>query len=109
MLSKTNRLTRKKDFDEVFKKGKSFKSGFLIFKALKNSSKEKRIGFVVSKKVSNKATTRNKVKRRLRAAVLKELGSIKKPADIIIIALPGAEKMEFPQIQKIIAGFFKNV
>jgi len=108
VLSKINRLTKKKDLDLVFKKGTSLKSDFLIFKVLKNNSKKLRVGFIVSKKVANKATVRNKIKRRLRAAVLSELKKNNKSADIIIIALPGAQKKEFSEIMGAVSKFFKN-
>ena len=109
MLSKINRLTKKKDFEAVFKKGKSVKNSFLIFKILNNNLKENRFGFIVSKKISNKATIRNKIKRRLRAIIAKELGGIKNYKDIIIIALPGIEKKEFSEIQSVITNFFKKI
>lgn len=108
MLPKINRLTKKKDFDSVFKKGKSLKGDFLICKILKNSLRETRIGFIVSKKISNKATMRNKIKRRMRAAAISVLKNNLKPADIVIIGLPGVKKQEFQQIKSAIAGFLKS-
>ncbi len=114
MLPKQNRLTKKKDFDVVFKGGESVKNGFLICKVLKNPStssgqaKESRFGFVVSKKISNKATVRNKVKRRLRDAVSAHLKGIKKTADVVILTLPGIEKKEFAEIQEMVNGALKK-
>ena len=107
-MPKINRLTKEKDFEEIFKKGQSVKIDFLIFKILKNQLKESRFGFVVSKKVSNKATIRNKVKRRLRSIVSKELNNIKHHKDVVIIALAGIEKKEFFEIQNMIGSFFKK-
>ena len=85
MLPKLNRLTKKKDFEAVFNKGKSIKNDFLIFKILKNHLRENRFGFIVSKKVSNKANQRNKVKRRLRSAVLSNLKEIKQPVGVELL------------------------
>jgi len=107
-LPKINRLTKKKDFELVFKKGESIKNDFLIFKILKNHLKESRFGFVVSKKVSNKATIRNKVKRRLRDVISGKLKEIGKSVDLIIITLPGIEKKEFSEIQEIIINYLKK-
>ena len=109
MLPKINRLTKKKDFELVFKKGESIKNGFLIFKILKNHLKESRFGFVVSRKVSNKATIRNKIKRRLRKAILNKLKEVKKSVDLVIITLPGAEKREFSEIQEVVTKFLKKI
>ena len=108
MLSKINRLTSKKDFDIVFNKGKNFKIGSMVFKILKSDFNKIRVGFVVSKKVSNKATIRNKVKRRMRSIVQGQLVNISSSADIIIIALPGIQKEEFLDVKKDIATFFKK-
>ena len=114
MLPKINRLTKKKDIDLVFKKGRSFKNDFLVFKTMKNHLKESRFCFIVSKKVSNKATVRNKVKRRLRSIILNNFkknspNSIKKPLDIIIIALFGIEKKEFSEVKSNIFKVFEKL
>ncbi len=109
MLPKINRLTKKKDFTAVFKTGQSVKNDFLLVKIAKNHLKESRFGFVVSKKVSSKATQRNKVKRRLRKAVADELKKIKSPVDAVIVVLPNIKAKEFSQIQEIVVGIFKKV
>jgi len=109
VLPKINRLTKKSDFDLVFKKGEGLKNNSLIFKILKNYLNKPRFGFVVSKKVSNKATVRNKVKRRLRKAVLDNLKNIKKSVDIVIITLPGIEKKEFLDIKNAISETFEKL
>ena len=109
MLPSINRLTKKKDFDAVFKEGKIVKSGFLLFKTAKNHLKESRFGFIVSKKVSSKATVRNKIKRRLREAVFTKLKDIKNPQDVIIIALAGIEKKEFSEIQETINNYLQKL
>jgi len=108
MLPNVNRLTKKKDFDAVFKNGESIKSDFLVFKVLRNQLNESRFGFVVSKKISNKATVRNLVKRRLRGAVSEGLSGVKRPVDIVIVTLPGIEKKEFSQIREAVANTFKK-
>lgn len=109
MLPKPNRLTKKKDFQVVFQNGKSVKSRFLYFKILKNNLKKSRFGFVVSKKVSNKANQRNKIKRRLRSIVLNNLTRVKKPVDVIVIALPGITKEKFSDIKEAVTKVFKSI
>ncbi len=108
-MGKENRLTKKKDFEVAFKKGQSVKSDFLICKIVKNNLPESRFGFVVSKKVSSKATDRNKAKRRLRDAVFLLLPEIKHSFDVIIITLPETNKKDFSQIQKAVANSFKKL
>jgi len=109
MLPKENRLTKKKDFEYVFKKGKSFKESFLIFKTIENHLGKSRFGFVVSKKISQKAFLRNKIKRRISEAVRCKIGKLKKRRfDGILMALPEIEKKDFWKIDETIEKLFKK-
>lgn len=92
MLSLPNRLKKNNDFEELFKKGRGFKEGFLYLKAAKNNLEESRFGFVVSKKFSKKAYLRNKIKRKLREIVRLNMPEIKKGLDVAIIVLPGLKE-----------------
>lgn len=97
---------KKKDIDKIFKEGKGVKEDFLILKAIKNNLRIYRFGFIISQKVSKKASIRNKIRRRLR-----EVARIKKKnrgegRDILFIALPGIEKKEFKQIKEVIEKLF---
>lgn len=102
MLPKANRLKRKKDFEEIFKKGKGLKEDFLFLKIKGSKLKESRFGFIVSLKVSKKAVVRNKVKRRLREAVKKELLKIKPGIDGVFIAQKGIEKKSFLETEEVV-------
>jgi ribonuclease P protein component len=106
MLPKKNRLKKKKDFENVFKRGQGFKEDFLYLKALANNLKSSRFGFAVSKKFSKKATIRNKIKRRLREIVKINLPKIKKNIDGVIVVLPGLEKKDFWELEKIMEKLF---
>lgn len=108
MLPKLNRLKKKKDFDRIFKKGRSFKEDFLIFKIVKNNLKSSRFGFVVSRNISKKSTLRNKIKRRLRELVRMKLKKIKKGIDGVLIACPGLEVKDFWEIEEAIDKIFKR-
>jgi ribonuclease P protein component len=107
MLPKANRLTKKKDFDVVFRGGKTVRGDFLMAKVLESQLPASRFGFVVSKKVSSKATVRNKVKRRLRDAV-GDLIAGKKPVDVVLVALTGIDKQDFAQLQNTVKAMFKK-
>ncbi|HLD70948.1 MAG TPA: ribonuclease P protein component [Negativicutes bacterium] len=109
MLPKENRLTKENDFDAVFKNGKSARLAIISGKSSANSLGRPRFGFVVSKKISTKAALRNKVKRRLRDAVAKNVPQIKKGGDVVIIALPGIEKKGFFEIEKEVGVLFKKL
>ncbi|MGA2418406.1 MAG: ribonuclease P protein component [Candidatus Staskawiczbacteria bacterium] len=100
MLPKINRIKKKKDFETIFKKSKSFKNNLFVFRIMENGLGKNRFGFVVSQKVSKKATIRNKIRRRLAEAARAHIKNIKIGADIVLIALPGIEKKEFSEIEE---------
>lgn len=108
MLAKINRLKKRKDFKLVFKKGKGFKEDFLVLKRIKNNLKRTRFGFIVGRKISKKATTRNKIKRRLRGLVRIRLGKVKTGFDVVLIAQPGLENKDFWEIEEIISKLFNK-
>ncbi len=108
MLPRINRITKKNDFDAVFKGGRTIRADFLIVKLLKNDLSVSRLGFVISKKISTKAVVRNKIKRRLRSLFNKELYRITLPQDIIVVTLPGIEKLDFARTEVAVKKIFKN-
>ena len=82
-LNKKNRLKKKLDFEDVFKKGKAVKGSFLSIKYKNNELSVPRFGFVVSAKVSKSAVKRNKTRRILSETarnVINDLGG----CDIIV-------------------------
>ena len=109
MLAKINRLRKETDFEKLFKKGKSFKNGFLILKIAENNLEESRFAFIVSQKVSKKATLRNKIKRRLRDIVRQNITEIKKGKDIALITLPGIEKQDFLETKEKLNSLLKKI
>jgi len=108
MLPKENRLTKKKDFEEVFKRGSGFREDFLFLKVLERDTEEIRFGFIVSQKISKKATLRNKIKRRLREVARLKLKEIKGGVDGIFMALPGLEEKDFFETKETIDRLFKK-
>ena len=103
MLPKQNRLKKQKDFERVFKSGKSAKGKYFFLKALPSSKESVRIGFVVSKKVAKQAVLRNKIKRRLRAAAKERLSKTTKGYDVIIVAFPAIKSASYQEVKKDIA------
>lgn len=108
MLAKKNRLRKKKDIERVFKEGKGFKEDFLVLKIVKNNLENSRFAFIVSQKVSKKATLRNKIRRRLRELVRLKIKEIKTGIDGVVMALPGLEKKDFWELEEIINRIFKK-
>lgn len=108
MLPKPHRLTKEKDFEKVYKKGKFFAQNFLMCRILKNSFKISRFGIVIGTKVSKKATKRNKVKRRLREAIRLKLNKIKKGFDILIMVKPEIVDKDYHEIDKVLISLLKK-
>lgn len=108
MLEQKNRLKKKKDFERVWKKGKRFQHGFLSLKIVKNDLRNSRFAFVVGLKVSKKAVVRNKIKRRLRHIIKREMPRIKSGIDVSIIALPCLENKDFQELKDITNKLLKK-
>ncbi len=102
MLPKINRIKKKKDFEIIFKKGASLKNNLFILRFVKNNLNQNRFGFVVSQKISKKATIRNKIRRKLTEAIKIQAKNIKTGTDSVLIALPGIEKKEFSEIKEVL-------
>jgi ribonuclease P protein component len=96
-----------KEFEEVLKKGKSFRVDGLVLKILLKKE-GKKIGFLISKKILKKATQRNRLKRRLREILRGKIEEIKEGIRIIFITLPGLEKKEFKELEEILGKLLKK-
>jgi len=83
------RLIKDKDFDRVFKEGKTVKSSFLFIKFLNSSSLK--VGIAVSSKVYKKANERNRVKRIISEELKKILKNLMSLEMIIVVNKKGPE------------------
>jgi ribonuclease P protein component len=107
MLPPANRLRKETEIKRALASPIRRKSGLLACKTAANNLAAGRFCFIVSKKVSNKAVVRNKLKRRLRAATAGLLDRIKPGFDCVLIAFPGLETKDYSEIaatlQKVLA------
>ncbi len=108
MLKKEFRLKDKRDFDEVYKKGRKAASRFFLIKIKPNQKNINRIGFVVSKKSASKIVFRNKLKRRMREVIKLFEEETEKGYDVILIAKPKAYLRKYPEIREEIAELLKK-
>ena len=67
-MRKELRLRRRRDFDAVFRRGRSWHNELLVLRALTNSLEHNRYGFVTPKRLGG-AVIRNRLRRRLREAI----------------------------------------
>ena len=108
MLPRINRLKKENDFRKILRSGKSARESFLILKTAPNILGAVRVGISVSKKISKKATLRNKIKRRLSALMGLKIPQIKDGLDIFLIALPGIETKKFLEIEAMCDSLLKK-
>lgn len=108
MLQRINRLCKKKEIDGVFLQGKSIKEGYLVLKFAKNQLNSTRFCFVVSKRVSKTAVGRNLLKRRMREIARAALPGLKSGYDLVLIAVPGLEKKDYPGIESAMTRCFSR-
>jgi ribonuclease P protein component len=89
MLARQFRITKKEDFEAVYRRGRSFSLGMITMAARDNGSDLTRFGIVVSTKFSKYAVERNRIKRQIREIVRKNGKHIKSGYDIVF----GARKV----------------
>jgi len=99
MLAQQYRLQKDRDFKLVFEHGKTVSSKFLFFKFKKNDLPISRFGFIIGKKISKKATIRNKIKRRLREIIRKNINNIKPGFDIVVGAKTEVLEKTYQEIE----------
>ena len=99
MLAKQYRLQKDRDFESVFKKGKTLSDKFLFLKVKKNDLQVSRFGLIIGKKISNKAVIRNRLKRQLREIIKNNLFNIKPGFDIVIITKPEIINKNYQEIK----------
>jgi ribonuclease P protein component len=91
-VKRRNRLSRSRDFDAVYRKGRSVSTRYLTLywfeRARDEADDEVRVGLAVSRKVGG-AVQRNRLKRRLRAVFDELLPTLPDGRDYVAIARRG--------------------
>jgi ribonuclease P protein component len=100
-MRKELRLRRRKDFDNVFRRGRSWSNELLVLRTLPNDLPHNRYGFVTSKKLG-KAVVRNRVRRRLREAV--RALSLEPAWDVVVSTKTKAAAAGFQELRASVAG-----
>lgn len=106
MLAKSSRLTKNKEFDLVFKEGKSVYGNFIGIKTKKNDLNINRFGVLLSTKVSKLAVVRNKYKRKIKNIISRENLKMTLGHDGVIIVLPGIIDKKYQEIETEIKNIF---
>lgn len=95
MLAKANRITHGTDYKAVVRRGSRIvRPNTVLYVRRRPAPGPARFGFIVAKNVGN-AVTRNRVRRRLKAASSRLLGSAPDGIDVVIRALPTSSAVEW--------------
>lgn len=103
-----NSLSKKKDFDQIFKIGQSFYCPFLGIKARKNELDFNQLGIVIGLKVSKSAVVRNKIKRQIRE-IVKKLPDRKNHYDLLVIVKREILEQNFVDIKEQLLKLFAKI
>jgi ribonuclease P protein component len=96
-MRKQERLTKRKEFEAVYREGRSWSNNLVVLKVLANDQGSNRYGFAVGKRLGN-AVLRNRVKRRLREGV--RLTPIKGGWDMVFIARQDAAEADYHNLRR---------
>jgi ribonuclease P protein component len=111
MLPAKHRLKSRKDFNDLFRNGRTFSSDVLLMKiAAVDKGAPTRFGFGASLKFSKKAAERNKAKRWMREAVRSKIEKIVPGWQAVIFISPQypKEKLNFEIIQENVEKLLKK-
>lgn len=96
MLPWQKRLRLRHDFDRLRQSGRRYHQPLIQLVVLQEDSERQLAGFIVSKRISLKATVRNRVKRRLRAAYRACSADLPSGRVFLFIARSGSETVAYP-------------
>ncbi|MGH3001072.1 MAG: ribonuclease P protein component [Gaiellaceae bacterium] len=89
-MQRRNRLSRSRDFDAVYRRGRSVSTRFLTLYWFQRDESlgDPRLGFAVPKSVGN-AVVRNRIKRQLREIVRGRIDDVPQANDYVVVVRKG--------------------
>lgn len=107
-MRRDRRLRDPADFERVHRQGRSWSHPLLVLVAFSpGEGGPARVGVTASKRVGG-AVVRNRVRRRLRAAVDARYEGIAAGWDIVIVARPAAATASFAALEVALAGLLRR-
>ena len=91
-------LKKNKDFQEVYRQGKSYANKYLIMYALQNARTRNRLGISVSKKVGN-SVIRHHLTRLVRESYRLHESVLEDGYDFVVIVRPAAKEKGYREIE----------
>ena len=91
-------LKKNKDFQNVYRKGKSYANRYFVMYVLKNETEQNRLGISVSKKVGN-SVIRHHLTRLVRETYRLHEDMFNSGLDIVVIARGTAKDITYHQVE----------
>ncbi len=101
-----HRLKKNKEFNYIYKKGERVSTEHFTLFVVKSKYENYKIGFSVSKKLG-KANKRNKLKRRLKEIVRKDI-KVLPFRNYVLLAREGVQELDFILLKEEIIFLFKK-
>ena len=89
---------KNKDFQIVYKKGKSYANKYLVMYVLENNTQENRLGISVSKKVGN-SVVRHRITRLIRESYRLQESRFQKGLDIVVVCRASANGKSYHDLE----------
>src|SRR5690606_15172101 len=106
-MRRSLRLRKGAEFDRVFREGAVHGSPFFVFRSVENDLGDPRWGVAAGKKTFRLATDRNRVRRRLKAAI-DQLECVP-GRDIVVLARPAAMDAPIEKLRDALAKQIRRV
>ena len=89
---------KNRDFQTIYKKGKSYVNKYLVMYVLENNNEENRLGISVSKKVGN-SVIRHRITRLIRESYRLQRERFKNGYDIVIVARTNVREKTYKEVE----------
>jgi len=110
------RVKRRQDFLRIQSSGKKFRSKHLLLVvtsaksrvSARNDPNECRLGVTITTKIDKRASRRNTLKRRIREVFRRRRERLKRPVDLVVIALNEATELDYSQVRRELNALLKR-
>ncbi|PIW36629.1 MAG: ribonuclease P protein component [Candidatus Kerfeldbacteria bacterium CG15_BIG_FIL_POST_REV_8_21_14_020_45_12] len=100
MLPADYRLRHPRDFERIYKEGKTLRTALFRLKTRPNGLLQTRVGIVVPNKIIKSAVARNRTKRQIRNVFEELILSLQSGYDIVALAQPGISEASHAAIKQ---------